>query len=36
MDSFFLGTFIGLTQEKLDYIEEVVDSFFENLDTNIT
>jgi|TARA_R100001163_G_scaffold53419_1_gene40757 CDP-6-deoxy-D-xylo-4-hexulose-3-dehydrase len=29
MDSFFLGTFIGLTDEKLDYIEEVVDDFFE-------
>jgi len=27
-DSFFLGTFIGLTEEKLDYIEEVVDDFF--------
>jgi CDP-4-dehydro-6-deoxyglucose reductase, E1 len=28
MNSFFLGTFIGLTKEKLDYIESVVDSFF--------
>ena len=28
LDSFFLGTFIGLTEEKLDYIEEVVDAFF--------
>jgi CDP-6-deoxy-D-xylo-4-hexulose-3-dehydrase len=31
MDSFFLGTFIGLTDEKLDYIEEVVDAFFSSL-----
>lgn len=28
--SFFLGTYIGLTAEKLDYIEEVIDEFFNN------
>ena len=27
-NSFFLGTFIGLTEEKLDYIQSVADSFF--------
>lgn len=27
-DCFFLGTFIGLTDEKLTYIKQVVDSFF--------
>ena len=27
-NSFFLGTFIGLTEEKLAYIKKVVDSFF--------
>ena len=27
-NSFFLGTFIGLTEEKMLYINEVVDSFF--------
>jgi len=31
LDSFFLGTFIGLTDEKLDYIAEVVDNFFASL-----
>ena len=25
---FFLGTYIGLTEEKLAYIEEVLDDFF--------
>ena len=25
-DCFFLGTFIGLTEEKIDYIEEKLDS----------
>ena len=28
-NSFFLGTFIGLTEEKLAYIKKVVDGFFE-------
>jgi CDP-6-deoxy-D-xylo-4-hexulose-3-dehydrase len=28
-NSFFLGTFIGITDEKLEYIEGVVNSFFE-------
>jgi CDP-4-dehydro-6-deoxyglucose reductase, E1 len=27
-NSFFLGTYAGLTQEKLNYIKEAVDSFF--------
>ena len=27
-DSFFLGTYLGLTTEKLDYIEECVKEFF--------
>ena len=27
-NSFFLGTFIGITEEKLDYIQTVADSFF--------
>ena len=27
-DSFFLGTYYGLTDEKLDYIEECVKEFF--------
>jgi dTDP-4-amino-4,6-dideoxygalactose transaminase len=31
-NSFFLGTFIGITYEKLDYIERVVDSFFDKLE----
>jgi len=26
--TFFLGTYIGLTEEKLDYIEDVLDDFF--------
>ena len=30
-NSFFLGTFIGLTDEKLDYIEQTVREFFESL-----
>ena len=30
-NSFFLGTYVGLTEEKLDYIEEVVNSFFKSL-----
>jgi CDP-6-deoxy-D-xylo-4-hexulose-3-dehydrase len=29
--SFFLGTFIGITDEKIKYIEEVVDEFFRGL-----
>tara|TARA_Y100000310_G_scaffold309827_1_gene354361 strand:- start:580 stop:1119 length:540 start_codon:yes stop_codon:yes gene_type:complete len=28
-NSFFLGTFAGLTDEKIDYIEDVVGKFFE-------
>ena len=28
-NSFFLGTFAGITDEKLDYIKKVVDVFFE-------
>jgi len=27
-NSFFIGTFIGITEEKIKYIEEVVESFF--------
>ena len=30
-NSFFLGTFIGLTDEKLDYIQQTVEEFFEGL-----
>ena len=30
-NSFFLGTFIGLTDDKLDYIEQTVKEFFEGL-----
>lgn len=30
-NSFFLGTFIGLTGDKLDYIQQTVDKFFEDL-----
>ena len=30
-NSFFLGTFIGLTEEKLDYIKKVVDDFFKDV-----
>jgi CDP-6-deoxy-D-xylo-4-hexulose-3-dehydrase len=30
-NSFFLGTFAGLTEEKLNYIKETVDSFFEEI-----
>ena len=30
-NSFFLGTFIGLTEEKIKYIKESVDSFFRNI-----
>ena len=30
-NSFFLGTFIGLTDDKLDYIQQTVDKFFEDL-----
>ncbi len=29
--SFFLGTFIGVTDEKMKYIEEIVDEFFKQL-----
>lgn len=28
-NTFFLGTFIGITDEKIEYLESVVDSFFE-------
>ena len=28
---FFLGTFIGITEEKMNHIEEVVDEFFRSL-----
>jgi CDP-6-deoxy-D-xylo-4-hexulose-3-dehydrase len=31
LNSFFLGTFIGLTDEKLDYIQKVVDDFFKDI-----
>ena len=31
VDTFFLGTFIGITEEKIKYIEEVVNEFFKNL-----
>ena len=31
LNSFFLGTFIGLTDEKLDYIQQVVDDFFKDI-----
>ncbi len=27
-NSFFLGTYVGLTDEKLEYIKEAVDGFF--------
>jgi CDP-6-deoxy-D-xylo-4-hexulose-3-dehydrase len=30
-DTFFLGTFAGITEEKLDYIEQVVENFMINL-----
>jgi CDP-6-deoxy-D-xylo-4-hexulose-3-dehydrase len=30
-NSLFLGTYIGLTQEKIDYISEQVDNFFKQL-----
>ena len=30
-NSFFLGTFIGLTEEHLKYIKQIVDKFFEEL-----
>tara|TARA_Y100000034_G_scaffold96895_1_gene118148 strand:+ start:1215 stop:2552 length:1338 start_codon:yes stop_codon:yes gene_type:complete len=30
-NSFFLGTYIGITEEKIDYIKNVVDRFFVNL-----
>jgi len=30
-NSFFLGTFVGITKEKIDYIGKTVDSFFEKL-----
>jgi dTDP-4-amino-4,6-dideoxygalactose transaminase len=29
-NTFFLGTYIGLTEEKLSYIEEVLDDFFKD------
>ena len=30
-NSFFLGTYVGLTDEKMEYIKQAVDSFFEGL-----
>ena len=30
-NSFFLGTYVGLTDEKMQYIKEAVDSFFEGV-----
>mgnify|MGYP003117674462 FL=1 len=30
-NSFFLGTYVGLTDEKMDYIKKAVDSFFQGL-----
>ena len=30
-NSFFLGTYMGLTDEKIDYIKEIVDDFFARL-----
>ena len=31
LDSFFLGTFIGITDQQMNYIEEVVDNFFKKI-----
>ena len=31
VDTFFLGTFIGITEEKMNHIEEVADEFFRSL-----
>ena len=31
MDSFFLGTFIGITDEHLNYVENAVDEFMESM-----
>ena len=31
IDTFFLGTFIGMTEEKINYIAEVVDEYFNNI-----
>jgi len=30
-NSFFLGTYIGLTEDKMDYIQKAVDSFFKEI-----
>ena len=30
-NSFFLGTYVGLTEDKMDYIRDAVDSFFKGL-----
>ena len=30
-NSFFLGTFAGITDDKLDYIEKVVNDFFKDI-----
>ena len=30
-NSFFLGTYVGLTEDKMDYIKKAVDSFFEGI-----
>ena len=30
-DTFFMGVYPGLTEEQLNYIEIVVDKFFQNL-----
>jgi CDP-6-deoxy-D-xylo-4-hexulose-3-dehydrase len=31
VDTFFMGTYIGITEEKLNYTANVVDDFFERL-----
>lgn len=33
-NSIFLGTYIGITEEKCNYIKNVVDNFFTNINTN--
>ena len=32
-NSFFLGTYAGITEEKIQYIKKIVDDFFENMET---
>jgi CDP-6-deoxy-D-xylo-4-hexulose-3-dehydrase len=34
-DTFFLGTFAGITDEKLDYIEEVVEKYMSSVKTRL-